>query len=62
MFSLRSGVKVLQRADVIERLHRLNSDQLREVITRVQKFKPHMAKAWTHEEVRHLVAAWKKIK
>jgi hypothetical protein len=54
MFSLRSGVVALERADTLRRLSELSAEQLREVATRVQKFKPNIASAWPPEEVRAL--------
>jgi hypothetical protein len=54
VFSLRSGVVALERADTLRRLSELSAEQLREVATRVQKFKPNIAPAWSPEEVRAL--------
>src|SRR5262245_10615956 len=55
MFSLRSGVSVLKRPDTLRRLSELSEAQLREVVVRLQKFKPEIAPAWTVEDVEILV-------
>jgi len=61
MFSLRNGVNALGRPDVLRRLSELSDMQIREVAVRVQRFKPHIAPAWTAENVRVLLAARSKI-
>lgn len=58
LFSLRSGVGVLQHADVRRRLAELDKDQLAEACARVQRHKPHIAEQWTDAEVQQLIAAW----
>jgi hypothetical protein len=61
MFSLRSGVGALGRPDVLRRLAELSDAQVRQVTTRVLKFKPHIAPAWSAENVRVLLAARSKV-
>src|SRR5438874_1732793 len=54
MFSLREGVSALGQPGTLRRLRELSYAQLREVMMRVQKFKPEIAPAWTPEEVEAL--------
>jgi hypothetical protein len=54
MFSLRRGPEALTHAGTLNRLAQLSEPQLLEVMTRVQKFKPEIAPAWTPEQVRAL--------
>lgn len=61
MYSLRSGISALARADTVRRLSELSDTQMREVAVRVQKFKPHIAPAWTANDVRVLFAARSKV-
>ena len=58
MYSLRSGVGVLTRADVRCRLVQLDREQLVEAAARLQRHKPHIAEKWTDAEVQELIAAW----
>jgi hypothetical protein len=61
MFSLRSGIGALGRPDTVRRLSELSDAQMREVAVRVQKFGPHIAPAWTPENVEVLITARSKI-
>jgi hypothetical protein len=61
MYSLRNGVSALARPDVLRRLAELSDAQVREIATRVLKFKAHIAPAWTSEDVRVLLAARSKV-
>jgi hypothetical protein len=61
MFSLRSGISALARFETIRRLSALSDTQLRQVAVRVQKFKPHIAPAWTAQDVQVLFAARSKV-
>jgi hypothetical protein len=56
MYSLRAGVKALGRRDTIRRLSELSDEQLRDVAVRLQKFQPHIAPAWTANEIAVLIA------
>ena len=58
MYSLRSGVGVLQRADVACRLAQLDEAQVVEAVKRVQR--QRFAAQWTDDEVTQLIAAWKR--
>ena len=58
MYSLRNGVDVLTRADVRHRLAQLDKEQLLEACARLQRHKPRIAKQWTDDEVKQLVAMW----
>jgi hypothetical protein len=57
MYSLRSGVGALSRADVRARLAELSENQVREACARVQGCKVHAQ--WTDEEARRLISTWK---
>jgi hypothetical protein len=62
MFALRKGIDALKHPDNRRRLSALNDAQIREVATRVQKFKPHIACAWTPEQVKALISIWRKLR
>jgi hypothetical protein len=55
MFALRRGVRVLSEPDTARRLVQLDDAQLREVATRLQKLKPHIASDWTPADVQVLL-------
>jgi len=56
MLPLRSrGVRALEEPDTMRRLDELNDGQLREVVGRLQKLKPHIAPAWTTGDVEVLM-------
>ena len=59
MFSLRSGTQVLARHDVLRRISEISDHQLREVATRLQKFKSEIAPAWTAQQLELLIVARK---
>jgi hypothetical protein len=61
MFLLRNGVDALGRPDVLRRLAELSDAQIREIAVRAQKFRPHIAPAWTEEDVRMLLSARGKL-
>jgi hypothetical protein len=61
MYSLRFGVGALACPDALRRLSELSNVQLREIVVRVQKFKPYVAPAWLTEDVQVLLAARSKI-
>lgn len=56
MLSLRGGLTALEKPDTLRRLSELSEEQLRAVMVRLQKFKPHIARAWTPEEIAVLLA------
>ena len=59
MFGLRDGIEALPaNPDTLRRLAELSEEQLRAVCERLQNFKPHIAPAWSAEEVRGLVDIW----
>jgi hypothetical protein len=61
MFSLRSrGVQALGEPDVLRRLTQLDDTQARDIAIRLQKFNPHIASAWTPEDVQVLITMWNK--
>jgi hypothetical protein len=55
MYSLRQGVQALGQPNTLRRLCELSDDQLRDVAVRLQKFQPHIAPAWSPEDVEALV-------
>lgn|SRR5262249_53613660 len=62
MYGLREGVKSLAtHPDRQRRLSQLSRKQLLEVCDRLQKFRPEIAQPWTRDEVKKLVAIWRKI-
>jgi hypothetical protein len=59
MYSLRErGTKALAEPDTKRRIGELSEEQLHEVGGRLQRLKPEIAKPWTPDEVRSLLAAW----
>jgi hypothetical protein len=62
MYSLRSGGSALTESNNLRRLRELSEPQLHEVCARLQKFKPHIARAWTPAEVEVLVVTWAEFK
>jgi hypothetical protein len=61
VFGLRDGLAALPKnPDRLRRLSELNAEQLRAVCERLQNFQPHIAPAWTPNELEGLVAIWSK--
>jgi len=59
VFGLRDGIEALPtNPDRLWRLSRLSAEQLLAVCERLQTFKPHIAPAWSPEEVQALVDIW----
>jgi hypothetical protein len=61
MFTLRGGPDTLARPDALNRLAQLSEQQLLEVMARLQKFQPHIAPAWSREQLDVLVAVRRKV-
>src|SRR5262245_15204677 len=61
MFSLRKGIDALNHPNTLRRLSQLSEQQLLEVMTRLQKFQPEIAPAWTPEQVEVLAAVRSKL-
>ena len=61
MFSLRRGPDALAEPNTLRRLAELDERQLLTVMTRLQKFKPEIAPAWTPEQLEVLVAVRRKL-
>jgi hypothetical protein len=61
MFSLRRGPQALSNPDTLHRLAQLSERQLIDVMVRLQKFQPHIAPAWTREQLEILIAAKRKL-
>lgn len=55
MFSLRRGVRVLDKSDTRRRLAELDDGQALEVAERVQRLHAEIAPAWTADEVERLL-------
>jgi hypothetical protein len=61
MFGLRDGLVALSKnPDRLRRLSELNAEQLCAVCDRLQNFQPHIAPAWTPNEVQALITIWSK--
>jgi hypothetical protein len=58
VYQLRKGGAVFGEPSARRRLSELSEHQLHEVSTRLQKFRPHIARAWTSSEVELLVQMW----
>ena len=61
MLGLRRGPQALSQPGTLNRLAQLSEQQLVEVITRLQKFKPEIAPAWTREQLEILIAARRRL-
>jgi hypothetical protein len=61
MLSLRRGPEALARPDTLDRLAQLSERQLLWVMSRLQKFKPEIAPAWTREQLEVLVTVRRKL-
>jgi transposase len=58
MYSLRTrGVAALEEPATKRRLSELSDEQVDEVGARLQRLKPHIARAWTPAEVKQLLRA-----
>jgi hypothetical protein len=53
---LRAGVQELCQADTLGRLCDLDDQQLSDVVVRLRHFEPHIAPAWTANEIAVLIA------
>jgi hypothetical protein len=62
MFELRRGGVALGEPSNLRRLEELSEAQLHEVCARLQKFKPHIARAWTQAEIEALAVTWTELK
>jgi hypothetical protein len=62
MYALRRGGSALNEYSNLRRLGELSEPQLHEVCARLQKFKPHIARAWMPAEVEALVGTWAELK
>ena len=58
LYQLRKGGAVLSDPDAKRRLAALSEQRLHEVSARLQKFMPHIARAWTPAEIELLVELW----
>jgi hypothetical protein len=56
MFALREGG--VDEPHVVRRLAQLDHAQVRDIATRLQKLEPHIAPAWTPEDVEALLTVW----
>jgi len=62
MYALRKGGSALNESSNLRRLGELSEPQLHELCARLQKFKPHIARAWTPAEIEALVVTWTEVK
>ena len=58
LYQLRRGGTGLSNLKARQRLSELSEQQLHEVSARLQKFMPHIARAWSPPEVELLVQLW----
>jgi len=58
VYQLRRGGTELMNPDAQRRLAALSEQQLHEVSARLQKFMPHIARAWSASEIELLVGLW----
>jgi hypothetical protein len=58
VYQLRRGGTGLSNLKARQRLSELSEQQLHEVSARLQKFMPHIARAWSPSEVELLVQLW----
>jgi hypothetical protein len=56
VYQLRQGGKAVK--DAKRRLAELGEQQLHEVSARLQRFEPHIARAWSPSEIKLLVQLW----
>jgi hypothetical protein len=61
VYQLRRGGIALSDPGARRRLSDLSEQQLHEVSARLQKFKPHIARAWTPTEIESLVRLWSSL-
>jgi hypothetical protein len=61
VYGLRDGIEKLNH-DRLRRLSELKEEQLRAVCERLQNFKPHIAPAWSPEEVEALAVIWSDLR
>jgi hypothetical protein len=57
-YQLRRGGTGLSNLKARQRLSELSEQQLHELSARLQKFMPHIARAWSPSEVELLVELW----
>jgi hypothetical protein len=58
VYQLRQGGRALKDPGAKRRLAGLSEQQLHEVSARLQRFQPHIARAWSPSEVELLVQLW----
>jgi hypothetical protein len=61
MLGLRRGPEALTNPDTLHRLAQLSEQQMLEVMTRLQTFKPEIASAWKDADLEVLVAVRRKL-
>jgi hypothetical protein len=62
MMGLREGgVAALKEGEVLERLAQLDKQQTAEVVGRLQRLKPEIARAWADDEIAALITAKKRL-
>jgi hypothetical protein len=58
LYSLRKGVGVLSRDDVLHRLGELDDTQVRQTIVLLQKRDGRIAARWSDNEIEKLIETW----
>jgi hypothetical protein len=61
VYQLRQGGVALSDLNAKRRLAELSEQQLHEVSMRLQRFMPHIARAWTPSEIELLVQIWSNL-
>ena len=61
MFSVRRGLSALAEPAAQRRLSELSEEQVCEVYARVQRFKPHIAPAWSEADGDALLGLWRDL-
>jgi hypothetical protein len=62
VYQLRRGGAELSDPNARQRLLELSEQQLHEVSARLQKFMPHIARAWIPAEIEILVELWSELR
>jgi hypothetical protein len=62
MYSLRRGVGELTTPDTLRRLSELDKTQIGDVCERCTRFQPHIARAWSRDEIVTLIEVWDRLR
>jgi hypothetical protein len=62
MYSLRRGVSELTQPNTLRRLSALDKTQIGDVCERCMRFQPHIASAWSRDEIVTLIEVWARLR